>query len=247
MKVLLVADKILTFNIPKSYLKPRGLELIHYRNPIKGMDNIDEIDPEIILFSAEDFPRHWKPFLRFLRETRPKADTAFVLLKGESFSFDEAAKANHLGVNGSIREMFEDRTELQSLEALITRYGAMNDERNNVRYVPERFDDLEFILTHPQSFMIVTGSLYDLSPGGASFVPDDPKTTANIPAGSVIPVCSIKLGETYESFACRVVRSSERLGLRFIDPSEALQRRIIEYIDGKAERDLRMLLGDKIR
>jgi len=31
------------------------------------MDNISEIQPELVLFSAEDYPRHWKIFLKVLR------------------------------------------------------------------------------------------------------------------------------------------------------------------------------------
>ncbi len=244
MKILLVAEKDSTHDILSSHLRPRGFDFIHYRNPIKAMDNIEEIEPDIVVFSGEDFPRHWKPFLAFLRSVYEPEHTSFVLLTGESFPFEEASKANHLGVNGIVREEIDNRNELQKLEELVTRYSSMKEERGDVRYIPDSYDDLEFLITHPTNYRIITGMLFDLSPGGAAFVPDDPKISADIPSGTTIRNCSLKLDDEYLSVQCRVVRNSERMALRFIDPPEELQSKIIDYIDKRAERELKMLLSD---
>ncbi len=245
MKVLLVAEKERTHDILSSHLRPRGFDFIHYRNPIKAMDNIDEIEPDIVVFSAEDFPRHWKPFLAFLRGAYEHHKISFVLLSGDEFPFEEASKANHLGVAGIVRESVDNRNELQKLEELVTRYSSMKEERQDLRYIPDSYDDLEFLITHPTKLRIITGVLFDLSPGGAAFVPDDPKISSDIPSGTTIPDCSLKLEQEYLSIQCKVIRNSERMALRFIDPPEELQSKIIDFIDKRAERELKMLLEDK--
>jgi hypothetical protein len=245
VKLLLIAEKDTTRDALVGRLKPRGFEFIHYRLPIKAMDNIDEIEPDVVLFSAEDFPRHWKPFIRFLRETRNREQTAFVLLTGESFSFDEAAKANHLEVSGIISEIPKDMDELRKLEDIVTRYSALSEERNDLRYIPSDNEHIEFIFTHPQNYRIVTGILFDLSPTGASFVPDDPKSTNDISAGTKIAHCSLKFDNEVHKISCRVVRNSGRIALRLLNGGDELEQAIIRFIDSRAERELETLLHDK--
>lgn len=246
MKLLLVAEKNTTRELLIGRLKPRGFEFIHYHSPIKAMDNIDEIEPDVVLFSAEDFPRHWKPFIKFLRETRNREQTAFVLLTGDSFPFEEAAKANHLEVSGIVSETPEDRNELRKLEDIVMRYCSLTEDRNDLRYVPSDDEHIEFLFTHPGNYRLVTGILYDLSGGGAAFVPDDPKSIGDIPAGSTIRRCSLKIGESIYNISCRVVRNTGRLALKFTEGDEDLEKAIISYIDNRAERELKVLLHENV-
>jgi hypothetical protein len=242
MKILLVAEKDSTRESLLHHLKPRGFDLIHYRHPIKAMDNIDEIEPEVVFFSAEDFPRHWKPFITLLHETMPKERTTFVLLKGDVFSFDEAAKAKHLEVSGIIRENLQDRKEYSRLEELLSHYKTLTEIRTEPRYIPEESDNVEFIFTHPQSSAVVTGALFDLSPGGAAFAPDDTNLVVNIPVGTVLRRCSLKIEDTFISLRSEVVRNAERLGLQFLDLVEDEKAIISSYIEKRAERELKSAL-----
>jgi len=245
MKILLVADKIETLEALTRYFGPRGFDFIHYQSPIKAMDNIDEIAPPIVVFSAEDFPRHWKPFIRFLRRPDEKEQTSFILLKGSQFSFEEASKANHLGVNGIVKERLDDRHELAHLEELFYRYSAMRDMRSEQRYLPEEFDTLEFVFSHPVRYAMVTGKLMDISGTGATFMPDDPRLTADIPSGQIIPYCSLKLGDQYLSLTCKVIRNQGRMAFHFENIQEDERNKIIDYIDRRSERELQMILhGD---
>ncbi|MCK7479656.1 MAG: hypothetical protein M0C28_21830 [Candidatus Moduliflexus flocculans] len=43
----------------------------------------------------------------------------FILLKGEVFPFEEAAKAAHLGVNGVVKEDLGDRAELSRFQQIL--------------------------------------------------------------------------------------------------------------------------------
>jgi len=245
MKSLLIADKETTLETLTRHLKPMGFDFIHYRNPIKAMDNIDEIAPDLALFSAEDFPRHWKPFLKLLRETRTKEQTLFVLLTGPLFSYEEAAKASHLGVNGIVSESF-DRREMTRLEEIFTRYRIIKDNRNDHRYFPEPYDNIEFIITHPTTYSLVTGTILDLSLYGIRFKPDNPVITQNLGKGTLLPLCSLKVEDFILSVQIRIVRHNGILALQFLPLDDDARDAITTFIDQKAERQLNNLIHGNV-
>jgi hypothetical protein len=243
VKVLVIVEKESTKDILAHHLLPRGFDVIWYTNPIKGMDNIDEIDPDLVLFSAEDFPRHWKPFVNLLREHKGKDETVFVLLKGEIFPFEEAAKASFLGVNGIVKENFSDRQEMLRLEELFGRYNPVSDGRSGRRYMPNEWDDIDFLFTHPVSMKLVSGMIADISTVGLSFIPDDPQLTSGIKDNTRIPYCSLEIGDSILTIACRVVRNNQIIRLQFLDADEELRQFIADYIDESTERKLNALLS----
>src|SRR6056297_3862262 len=108
MKTILVIEDQETKERISRHLMPLGFDFIHYLNPVKALDNIDEIEPDLVIFSAEDFPRHWKPFIRLLRAKHSKEEAVFILLTGENFSSEEASKATILDVNGMISAQLDD-------------------------------------------------------------------------------------------------------------------------------------------
>lgn len=242
MKVLLVAEKESIKDSLLLHLVPRGFDLIHYRNPIKAMDNIDEIAPDAVFFSAEDFPRHWKPFLKLLRMSFSKENTTFILLKGEVFPFEEAAKAKHLEVNGIIRENLEDRKEYKRLEELLSRYTPLVEERNIARYIPESSDPVEFMFTHPHNHAIITGSIFDLSSTGAAFEPDEPDKTKGLAVGTEVRLCSLRVEKEYFTFPAKIIRNEGRLALQFLDVEKGVASAIDDFIKRKPERELQQVL-----
>ncbi|MBN1686376.1 MAG: PilZ domain-containing protein [Spirochaetales bacterium] len=245
MKVLLVAEKDSTKESLLLHLVPRGFDLIHYRNPIKAMDNIDEIAPDAVFFSAEDFPRHWKPFLKLLRVSFTKENTTFVLLKGDLFPFEEAAKAKHLDVTGIIRENLEDRKEYSRLEELLSRYTSLKEVRSVGRYIPGRSDQIEFVFTHPDNRSIITGSIFDLSPTGAAFEPDDPDKTKGLAVGTEIHRCSLRIEDEYFTLTSKIIRNDGRLAVQFLDIGEKTSTAISDFIERKAERELKSVLREE--
>jgi DNA-binding NarL/FixJ family response regulator len=239
MKLLLVAERQETKEHLAFHLPPIGIEIIHYSNPLKAMDNIEEIDPQIVLFSCADFPRHWKPFLKLLRDDKARHESIFILLRTEDFSVQEAAKAVHLEVNGIISESLSSERLVHRLEEILLRYGMIKDRaRKNRRYLPADFDDLEFILTHPQNLKVVTGVLDDISLTGARFTPDNPKLTEDLDRGAQIPACSLQVGEAILAVSCKLVRNEKYMGLQFLSFSDSDMGLLKDYLDSRAERAL---------
>ncbi len=221
------------------HLKPLGIEIIQYLNPIKAMDNIEETDAQIVLFSCAAFPRHWKPFLRLLRDNKARHESIFILLRGDIFSVQEAAKAVHLEVNGIIAESLPVERIVHNLEEILLRYGMIKDTaRKSRRYLPSEFDDLEFILTHPESLKVITGVLNDISLTGARFSPDNPKLTEDLDRGVEIPNCSLQVGEEILAVSCRVVRNAKYMGLQFLSLTKGGMKKLKAYLDSRAARAL---------
>ncbi|MGL4986391.1 MAG: hypothetical protein ACRC5H_04540 [Treponemataceae bacterium] len=66
MKILtLTTDETVCTIFKRACLAIEG-SLINYTSPIKLLDNFDEIQPEVIIINAQEFPRHWKVIVQFL-------------------------------------------------------------------------------------------------------------------------------------------------------------------------------------
>ncbi len=243
MKTLVITDKESLRDVIESILRPHGFDFIHYMNPLKALDNIEEISPDLVVFNAEDFPRHWKPFIRLLREFKSKDECVFILLKGETFDYDEAAKATFLGVNGVLKENLDDPADIQVLEDLLARYISLRETRIDKRYIPGAFDDIEFIFTNPENFRMITGTVLNIAPDSLSFRPDFPASVQNIPAGSDIEHCTLKIGDDIFSCGVHVVRNSGTMAFRFIDFSAHQKELVVEYINSRASRELSVRLS----
>jgi DNA-binding NarL/FixJ family response regulator len=231
MKLLLITAREENRNLIFNHFEKLGYDFISYDNPLKAMDNLQEITPDVVLFNAEDFPRHWKPFLQVLRQLFPRDKSVFVILKGESFNSDEALKAGSLSVNGVISESFDSDEEKMQLESILSRYIVHNDLRGPRRYKKGIYENVEFLFNHPVNFTMLTGCVSDLSFDGIRFNPDCPQLTADIKEGTNIPACSIRFGDFICSVGVRVVRNNKSISFRFTDFDEADRGCFIDYLD----------------
>lgn len=238
MKILLVFETDTVKQLLIYHFKPLGFEVVHYRNPIKAMDNIEEVDPDLVLFGAQDFPRHWKPMLRLLRESKSKEETVFILLIGAELPFEEAAKAIHLGANGILSEQLDDRRTLSRLEYLIKRYKTIQESRREARVVPDEEDRFAFALSHPDNLHLVTGEIVDISQGGLSFRPDVPQITADLFDGTDLPFCTLRIGDDVLSVRAAIVRNGPVLGLRFVSFPNGSEKALAQYFENRTIREL---------
>jgi len=224
------------------HLAPRGFNFIHYRNPIKELDNIEEIEPDLVIFSAVDFPRHWKPFITLLRSFLSKEKSVFILLKGENFPSEESTKASTLEVNGIISDDFNNPTVLGQLEDIFSRYNVIDDKRISRRYLSSVTRDIEFIFYHPLTLSLITGEITDISIGGISFKPDSPQDTQDIREGTILQNCTLSLKDYFNTISITVIRNNNILSLGFVDLEEDLKDELMEYFHEIPERELDKVL-----
>jgi hypothetical protein len=246
MKMLLVAaqeDHAATLSY---HLKPLGFELERMANPVKALEQIDEIDPQAILFNAADFPRHWKALLKIVREKKKKEELVFILVAPPGFEIEEAAKASHLGVNGIMSPNLSDKKELYRLEELLRRYRELRDKRSFARIIPTDEDNLAFAFTNPLRLSLVVGKIREISIQGMSFFPSPASAVAELAVGHEIRDCSLKIGGETISVTCRLTRNRRELGFQFLTFEEGGHHKLLKFIQERSERALKMaLLGKK--
>ena len=242
MKTLLVIENDNLKEQVIEHLAPRGFDFLHYRNPIKALDNIEEIEPDLVIFSAVDFPRHWKPFITVLRSFLSKENSVFILLKGDNFPTEESTKASTLEVNGIISDDFHNPVVLGQMEDIFSRYNIIDDKRISRRYLSSVTNDIEFIFTHPLTLSLIDGEITDISIGGISFKPDNPQITQDIREGTILLNCTLRLKESFNTISVTVIRNNNILSLGFNDLKDDLKEEMMEYFHEIPERELEKVL-----
>lgn len=242
MKALLLIESDRIADIARFYLRPLGFDTIRYRNPVKALDNLEEIDPDALIVSSRDFPRHWKVISQAIRAEKDKDRCVIVLLKGELFPLEEAAKASAIGVNGVVRDDLDDRREQARFQELLKRYIVVDEERAADRIAPSPWDRLDFMFAHPRSLQTIGGRLEAVSSLGLSFVPESPALVADLGPGDGIDDCSMRVGGDIIELSCRVVHGGRLLGLEIERIADDDRSRLEDYLASCPAREMAAIL-----
>jgi hypothetical protein len=242
MKALVIVENNDVARLVDFVTHPLGIDIIRYNDPLKALDNLEEIRPDAIVMSAQDFPRHWKSIVVNIRASRPKGECAVILLKGDWFPFEEAAKAAHLGVNGVVRENLTDKTERSRFQQILKRYMEIDDSRLTDRQVPDELDRVDFMFSHPERFTPVPGRIETISSNGLSFLPDSPALASDLEIGTVIPDASLRIDNTIIFFACRLVRAGHVMAFSFDGMPPESRELVALYLNSRTEREMKALL-----
>lgn len=95
-KVLLICDNDTTIQKFKSFCEAEKGFLVVYHLPLKALDNILEIMPDILAIDATDFPRHWKLIFQCLNLEFSELKIKKILVVNQNFPKDEIKKAEFL-------------------------------------------------------------------------------------------------------------------------------------------------------
>jgi len=232
MKVLVISDSEDLKSRIEKHLASSGTEIIHYRHPIKAMDNLEELAPEVVLFSADDFPRHWKIFLVYLRSNESKESVPFVILHGKDFDYEEVSKATFLGVNGMVDESFQAEGEMQKLKDILARYKKIPISKPQEivgLYRPSADDRVDLIFLHPENLHLVRGKVTALSASEIHFSPADSEKTMTLEENSIISDCSLRLGDKIFQVDLELTSVSEGFVFRFLQPIRELNALISSF------------------
>jgi hypothetical protein len=241
VKLLLALGSDDTYRLLALYVKPLGFELIRYHNVLKAMDNIDEIDPQGIIISARDFPRHWKAMVQFVRSERPKDVCPIVLLKGENFSLEQTAQAFYLGVNGVTTEALDSSGEIDRLQNILGRYIPVEEKRRSRRFHAESWNRFGFIFLSPRDGTLVTGEVKTLSGTGLSFFPDHPALMKDVTLNMELSECSLRIGEQILSPICRLARTGRIVSMEFLTFPEGERKTLESYLEALPLQELRFI------
>ncbi|MDR0452253.1 MAG: hypothetical protein LBH15_04355 [Treponema sp.] len=105
------------------------VEIICYSQALKAMDNIEEVDPHAMVVSACDFPRHWKTIVQYVRQERSKRRCPIIVLHGDNFGADDAAKAHFIGVNAVVPDSLPPEDKAGRILDVLDRYFGAGGRR----------------------------------------------------------------------------------------------------------------------
>lgn len=99
MKALIINEDSFVTEELNFILKEKNIETINYSWLLKAMDNIEEIQPDIIIINASEYPRHWKILAQFIKSEIVGKKILFFLYTPYVFSDIELKKAEALDVD----------------------------------------------------------------------------------------------------------------------------------------------------
>jgi hypothetical protein len=226
MKLLLIFAADDNCNIISRSVSPLGFEMIRYRQVLKAMDNIDEINPSAIVVSAKDFPRHWKFLVQFVRTERANEICPIIILKGGNFSMEEMTSAYFLGVSGVIDDSLNSPAEISRLKNILSHcapngaapLGAapLMEKRKYRRFHMEPWNRACILAVNRREKSLVTGDIENISSGGLAFVPVNSPPITDAALNDQFDECSLRLGDSILSPVCRLVRAGEKPALEFV-------------------------------
>jgi len=228
MKLLLVMGSDDNYDAFTQTIAPLGFEMIRYRHVLKAMDNIDEIDPEAIVISARDFPRHWKILVQFIRNERSKEVCSIIVLKGDSFSAEETSKAFFLGVNGVISDTLEREEEIYRLKNILGSPAPENVHKQE--FFVEPWHRIGLLIAGLSDSSFVMGDVKTISANGLSFVPETPPVKTVTP-GKELRECSLRAGDAILSPVCTVTGAEKNISLEFVSFPGTERRTLSRYLE----------------
>jgi len=161
MKALIISDKQDVIKLLSKRLEKEGFDIIVYRWLLKALDNVEEIRPDFIILSVEEYPRHWKTLASFVQSGIGGNDVRFCLYKDELLSEDDRNKAEQLGVEfySELREIAveqdDEPEEDTKSESVPTVEDVFTDNKQNVEEIKE---DYSVIITNPITGKFIYGT-----------------------------------------------------------------------------------------
>jgi hypothetical protein len=242
VKIALISKDKAPVETIRYHFKPISFEVIQIQEPLEFIEKIKQDMYDLIIFNTVDFPRHWKPILRLLREYYSKEQTVFVLLTNATFEFEEAAKAIFLQANALININIENKQEITRLEEVYKRYHISSDKRRFIRIVPDRYDVLNLLFTEPHRFTLIAGTIIDISIQGAMFKPFSKQSILHLQIGEKIQSCSLHIGKYLISMECKIARINDTLGLEFVTFNNDAHHKLFKYLMERSEHRLKQIV-----
>lgn len=184
MKALIISEDEKVYSSLNESLRKAGYDTIIYKWLLKALDNIEEIQPDCIVVSSSEYPRHWKTLVQFVKSGIGGDNVDIYLYEPNPISQEDQEKAKILGITGYFESLesfnippvaavetpeaceppvvTEPPVVAEPVEAHIAEVDA--DAKVEVEASPETpaiINSGHFIFTSPQSKKFVCGKFFD--------------------------------------------------------------------------------------
>ncbi|MCQ2586018.1 MAG: hypothetical protein MJ185_10545 [Treponema sp.] len=244
MKAIIISDEENVISKLDESLISNGFDTIIYRWLLKALDNIEEIRPDLVIVSANEYPRHWKTLTQFITSGIGGDKTKVFLLTLSSLGDDETEKARALGIKGFIpsvdeygisiltdllmetfpclkkEEPVEKEPEAPKIVIDKTPYEFEDDEIPTVSALQENrpviFDpnSASLIFVNPKTGKMITGSVESYENKTVHFNAENPEKTAMLVSGDVIETLTFELDGKVQNYTAEVMMNLDSLLLK---------------------------------
>ena len=135
MKALIITEDTILSSKINALAEKYGVDTIIYKWFMKALDNIEEIQPDVIVLSAMEYPRHWKTLAGFVQSGIGGNDVKMYLYDTEPLSGEDTKKANDLGV-----QFFEDDEITEEVNETLDVQLAVNCPSGKIQLYKAQFN-----------------------------------------------------------------------------------------------------------
>ena len=199
MKALIVSDSHAEGQAIRHCLENEGYNTINYRWLLKALDNVEEIEPQLVVINAIDYPLHWKVMVQHMKFTLC-CQPDIVLLVPPSLDDEEIEKIEYLGILCCITSTEEQQLK-KLTESIIT---------TNTCAALEKTEEGKILFIHPTEGTLYSGKTFSFGENLLEFTPDRP-ITLNI--GDKILDGSIKTAHGIATIKAEVIETEPELTL----------------------------------
>ncbi|MCR4940663.1 MAG: hypothetical protein K5930_11250 [Treponemataceae bacterium] len=220
MIALLISGNIDEYEAIKEALQEKDYSCVHYTSFMKAYDNLEEIAPDIVVISSQDYPRHWK-IIALAAKTNPEKNIKTILLvqdgfKGAKeaqalsaypFTYTDADKINKtlfFELINSIQKREDTMDIRDSVNSVKLNYDEYFDEEDfpapTVAELLSRAEDeyistgskCSFIYMNPSVMSLITGKVVSFIYPEICFRPDRKEGFQSVYIGQILDDCSLK-------------------------------------------------------
>ena len=155
MKILIISDDSAFINTIDSYFQKRGHSSIIYKWLIKAMDNLEEIKPEVIIVSADEYPRHWKSLVQFMESGIAGNKFKIFLYKKTPFSEQDSQKITKLKISKIFSKLDEVTINNTFNHLFTSKTQSVAQTKKKIENVQ---NDNSLIITNPGTHNFIYGT-----------------------------------------------------------------------------------------
>ena len=239
MKAIIISDEEDVISKLDKTLTANGFDTIIYRWLLKALDNIEEIRPDLVIVSANEYPRHWKTLTQFITSGIGGDKTKVFLLTFSPLGNDEIEKASALGIKGFISSVNEEGLE-KLISLLYEQFPSLKKEEPAIipepkivnNKTPYEFDENEIptvsaiqenrpvifdpnsaslIFVNPKTGKMITGTVVSYENKTVHFNAEYPEKTAMLSSGDIIETLTFELDGKIHNYTAEVMMNIDSL------------------------------------
>lgn len=144
MKALIITEDSIISSKINAIARHYDVDTIIYKWFMKALDNIEEIQPDVIILNSNEYPRLWKTLVQFVKSGIGGNDVKIYLYEEKPLSYEDQDKYTELGITGSFTQITEEA--LSFLDKNAENKPAFTQNFGEASFVQENFPSIGTVL-----------------------------------------------------------------------------------------------------